>query len=158
MHGGQLDTVKHQTLILSSAATCMQALLPPHNGPAMSGSTTQNGLPWETQWLTLRASRQRAAGPWMRCWSHWNIYTGVFCCFCVERLKGESSETVSVPADSLSGLLVKGEKIREVTRNKQSEEKMQQKCIRGKSWKTAMRRVCVRNVWVCQCLSVWGYW
>lgn len=76
------------TLILSYAAACMQAPLPPYNRPAMSSSTTQNSLPLDTQWLTLRTSRQWAAGPWMRCWSHWNIYRGVFCCFCAEWLKG----------------------------------------------------------------------
>lgn len=106
MPGSQLDR-ETSTLILSSATACMQALLPPYNRPAMSNGTTQNSLPWHTQWLTLRTSRQRAAGPWTRCWSHWNIYRGVFCCFCAEWLKGETSEEGSLPADSLSGLLVK---------------------------------------------------
>lgn len=94
----------------------MQALLPPYNRPAMSSSTTQNSLPWGTQWLTLRTSRQRAAGPWTRCWSHWNIYRGVFCCFCAEWLKGETSEAVCFPADSLSCLKRKSqEKLKENT-------------------------------------------
>lgn len=39
MHGRRSDAVKHQTLILSCAAACMQALLPRHNRAAMSGST-----------------------------------------------------------------------------------------------------------------------
>lgn len=49
-------------LIQSSAAARMQALLPPHNRPAMSSRTKQNRLPWDTQWVTLRTSRQQAAG------------------------------------------------------------------------------------------------
>lgn len=59
---------------------------------------------------SLRTSRQPAAGPCTRCWSHWNIYRGVFCCFCAEWLKswgGGPLRRSTSPADSLSGLLVK---------------------------------------------------
>ncbi|KAK5873743.1 hypothetical protein PBY51_018755 [Eleginops maclovinus] len=39
----------------------MQALLPPHNRAAMSSSTTQNSLPWETQWLTQRTQQTESS-------------------------------------------------------------------------------------------------
>lgn len=94
--GSPLDTVKklNANPLLCHCMHAGSAASPQQSSHVQQHNTkkrSHNGWLW-------RPGRQRAAGLWTRCWSHWNIYRGVFCCFCAEWLKEESSETAPPPS------------------------------------------------------------
>lgn len=126
----------------------MQAPLPLHNRPAMSSSTKQNSLLLDTQCFTLRTSRQRAAGPWTRWWSHWNIYRGVFCCFCAEWLKGTGEGGLLFTVHSPSGgLVVKQEVTRKDKRKQNKSWVFKWDAVPRECLYVYLARVCLCSAW-----------